>query len=183
MTNQEYWEKLIEKYDSMTATDFKDLLKSLSKEPDPFLISDESVDGSEEIDNACELKKLLKDGFKKMSVKRYPNSDRKKCMYVDKFKVKFSHKDRKDGYPVYDILSCRKYIGLEDQYVDTCGGWPWVMYSILREVTMDTYIEIVLDGKKYFTSKCFNDAVISLFEDKMVDAIKELDIDNYFYGV
>ena len=108
MTNQEYWEKLIEKYENMSMSEFAKLVDELeSMEVNPFAVSGEDVDKNASyketkiIDDVRELKDLIKNA-KEGYISKYPMNPERSC-YMDEISFRWDPEES-----VYDIQSERK---------------------------------------------------------------------------
>lgn len=184
MTNQEYWEKLIEKYENMPMSEFARLVNELDEiGVDPFAMSEESVcenasyKETKIIDDVRELKDLLKNE-KKGYISKYPTNPERSC-YMDEISF---HWDTEES--AYYTRSERKSFKPFEFSREGSFYLEELLYEILHDVSRSSYIEILIPSSPgseiiYRTSDVFGENVRQFFYDSSVELLKNASTNLY----
>lgn len=184
MTNQEYWEKLIEKYENMSMSEFAKLVDELeSMEVNPFAVSGEDVDKNASyketkiIDDVQELKDLIKNA-KKGYISKYPMNPERSC-YMDEISFRWDPEES-----VYDIQSERKTFKPFEFSREASLYLEELLYEILHDVSRSSYLEILipLDANTeitYTTSDEFGENVRQFFCETSTQLLKNASTNLY----
>lgn len=184
MTNQEYWEKLTEKYENMPMSDFAKLVNDLDEMGlNPFAISEECVDENASynetkiIDDVRELKDLIKNE-KKGFISKYPTKPERSC-YMDG--ISFQWDPEESAYYIHSQrnsfkpseFSSEGYLYLEE-----------LLYEILQDISRFSYMEISITSNTdtnvvYTTSDAFGENVHQFFRDSSIELLKNASTDLY----